>query len=97
MPMAFRWIAYLVTLVIFPFLLYHTVESPMIALGRRWAARTNPMPNYVATPNLTLPRNSWSVVIRTSHFSFPIDDFCHRVFLNSPLDGSIRYVLSSSL
>jgi peptidoglycan/LPS O-acetylase OafA/YrhL len=49
MPMAFRWIAFLVTLVIFPVLLYHTVESPMIALGRRWAVRTNPMPNYVAT------------------------------------------------
>ena len=39
LPLAFRWIALLVALVVFPVLLYHTVEAPMIAFGRQWVER----------------------------------------------------------
>jgi peptidoglycan/LPS O-acetylase OafA/YrhL len=39
LPLAFRWIAFLAALVVFPVLLYHTVEAPMIAFGRQWIER----------------------------------------------------------
>lgn len=37
-PLALQWLVFVVTLVALPILLYHTVESPMIAFGRKWAA-----------------------------------------------------------
>ena len=41
LPMGIRWLAFLASLVLFSVLLYHTVETPMVELGRQWTAHWN--------------------------------------------------------
>jgi peptidoglycan/LPS O-acetylase OafA/YrhL len=47
-PMAVRWMIFLLILVIVPVVLYHTVEAPMITMGHRLLARQKASPQPVS-------------------------------------------------